>query len=158
MTRWLPSRVPSINVIGIDKSGRKDLLVMYIAHSEGANFWLWVLTDLQNRGVKNILIVCVDGLSGFPDAITSIFPNTDVQRCVVHRIRNSVKYVDSKNQKEFLKDLKLVYAADTKEEAEMEPENPEKKWGGQNPIFIKSWRDKWKLPSSSFSIWQPSAG
>lgn len=95
MTRWLPSRVPSINVIGIDKSGRKDLLVMYIAHSEGANFWLWVLTDLQNRGVKNILIVCVDGLSGFPDAITSIFPNTDVQRCVVHRIRNSVKYVGS---------------------------------------------------------------
>ena len=150
MTRGLPSRVPSINVIGIDKSGRKDLLVMYIAHSEGANFWLWVLTDLQNRGVKDNLIACVDGLSGFPDAITSIFPNTDVQRCVVHRIRNSVKYVDSKNQKEFLKDLKLVYAADIKEKAEMESENPEKKWGGQNPIVIKSWRDKWKLPSSYF--------
>ena len=73
---------------------------MYVSHSKGANFWLGVLTDLQNRGVKDILIACVDGLSGFPDAIQSVFPNTDVQLCIVHQIRNSLKYVGSKNHKE----------------------------------------------------------
>ena len=138
------------NVIGISKSGRKDLLGMYVSHSEGANFWLGVLTDLQNRGVKDILIACVDGLSGFPDAIQSVFPNTDVQLCIVHQIRNSVKYVGSKNQKEFLKDLKLVYAADTKEKAETELDHLEDKWGELYPIVIKSWRDKWEMLSCYF--------
>ncbi|MDB9150159.1 IS256 family transposase, partial [Parabacteroides distasonis] len=94
------------NVLAIDKEGRKDLLGMYIAKNEGANFWLNVLTDLQNRGVRDILIACVDGLKGFPDAIQSVFPNTIVQLCIVHQIRNSVKYVGSKHQKEFMKDLK----------------------------------------------------
>lgn len=138
------------NVIGIEKTGHKDLLGMYVSHSEGANFWLSVLTDLQNRGVKDILIACVDGLSGFPDAIQSVFLNTDVQLCIVHQIRNSVKYVGSKNRKEFLKDLKLVYAADTKEKAETELDNLEKKWGELYPIVIKSWRDKWELLSCYF--------
>ena len=131
------------NVIGIDKEGRKDLLGMYISHSEGANFWLSVLTDLQNRGVKDILIACVDGLTGFPDAIQSVFPKTDVQLCIVHQIRNSVKYVASKNQKEFLADLKQVYAAQTKDAAEIALDELELKWGEKYPIVIKSWRDKW---------------
>ena len=99
------------NVLALDKEGRKDLLGMYVSQSEGANLWLSVLTDLQNRGVKDILIACVDGLTGFPDAIQSVFPRTDVQLCTVHQIRNSVKYVASKNQKTFLADLKMVYAA-----------------------------------------------
>ena len=81
---------------------------MYISKNEGANFWLNVLTDLQNRGVHDILIACVDGLKGFPDAIQSVFPDTIVQLCIVHQIRNSIKYVGSKHQKEFLKDLKRV--------------------------------------------------
>lgn len=98
------------NVLAHDKDGRKDLLGMYVYWSEGANFWLCVLTDLQNRGVHDILIACVDGLTGFPDAIRSVFPEADVQ-LIVHQIRNSVKYVGSKNQKQFLPDLKLVYAA-----------------------------------------------
>lgn len=132
------------NVLGVDKEGRKDLLGMYVSHSEGANFWLSVLTDLQNRGVKDILIACVDGLTGFPDAIQSVFPNTDVQLCIVHQIRNSVKYVASKNQKAFLADLKLVYAANTLESAEMAMDELELKWGEQYPIVIKSWRDKWE--------------
>lgn len=86
------------NVLPIDKEGRKDLLGMYISSkNEGANFWLNVLTDLQNRGVRDILIVYVDGLKGFPDAIQSVFPNTIVQLCIVHQIRNSVKYVGSKH-------------------------------------------------------------
>ena len=82
---------------------------MYVSRNEGANFWLSVLTDLQNRGVEDILIACIDGLKGFPEAIQSVYPNTAVQLCVVHQIRNSIKYVGSKNQKEFLKDLKCVY-------------------------------------------------
>lgn len=108
------------NVLGINKDGHKELLGMYVAKSEGANFWLEVLTDLQNRGVEDIMICCVDGLKGFPDAIQSVFPNTVVQLCVVHRICNSIKYVGSKHQKEFLKDLKHIYGAVSKEAAETE--------------------------------------
>ena len=143
------------NVLGIGKDGRKDLLGMYVSQSEGANFWLSVLTDLQNRGVKDILIACVDGLTGFPDAIQSVFPHTDVQLCVVHQIRNSVKYVGSKHQKEFLKDLKCVYGAATKEKAEMELDNLEGKWGELYPVVIKSWRDKWELLSQYFKYTEP---
>lgn len=143
------------NVLGVDSDGHKDLLGMYVSHSEGANFWLSVLTDLQNRGVRDILIACVDGLTGFPDAIRSVFPQTDVQLCIVHQIRNSVKYVGSKNQKDFLKDLKCVYAAPTKEKAELELDNLESKWGGQYPIVIKSWRDKWDNLSSYFQYTEP---
>lgn len=106
------------NVLALTSEGRKELLGMYISKSEGANFWLNVLTDLQNRGVQDILIACVDGLKGFPDAITSVFPDTTVQLCIVHQIRNSIKYVASKNQKVFMKDLKLVYQAVNKDAAE----------------------------------------
>ena len=86
------------NVLSIDREGHKELLGMYISRNEGANFWLSVLTDLQNRGVEDILIACIDGLKGFPEAIQSVYPNTAVQLCVVHQIRNSIKYVGSKNQ------------------------------------------------------------
>ena len=138
------------NVLAIDKEGRKDLLGMYVSHSEGANFWLNVLTDLQNRGVKDILIACVDGLTGFPDAIHSVFPETDVQLCIVHQIRNSVKYVGSKSQKDFLADLKCVYAALTKDAAELALDKLDEKWGERYPIVIKSWRDKWENLSHYF--------
>ena len=126
------------NVLGIGKDGKKELLGMYISKSEGSNFWLSVLTDLQNRGVKDILIACIDGLKGFPDAIKSIFPETNVQLCVVHQIRNSLKYVGSKNQKVFLTDLKRVYSAVSKEAAETQLDSLETKWGEQYPIVIKS--------------------
>jgi transposase-like protein len=142
------------NVLGIDKEGRKDLLGMYISKSEGANFWLSVLTDLQNRGVKDILIACIDGLKGFPDAIRSVFPETCVQLCVIHQIRNSVKYVGSKHQKEFMRDLKLVYGAVSKEAAEVEMDNLELKWGEQYPIVIKSWRDNWEALTQYFQYTQ----
>jgi transposase-like protein len=142
------------NVLGIDKEGRKDLLGMYISKSEGANFWLSVLTDLQNRGVKDILIACIDGLKGFPDAIRSVFPETSVQLCVIHQIRNSVKYVGSKHQKEFMRDLKLVYGAVSKEAAEVEMDNLELKWGEQYPIVIRSWRDNWEALTQYFQYTQ----
>ena len=139
------------NVIGIDKDGRKDVLGMYISKSEGANFWLSVLTDLQNRGIEDILIACIDNLSGFADAIESVFPETTVQLCVIHQIRNSCKYIGSKHQKEFLKDLKLVYKAVNKELAESALDDLELKWGEQYPIVIKSWRDNWERISAYFA-------
>ena len=135
------------NVLAIDKEGRKDLLGMYISKNEGANFWLNVLTDLQNRGVRDILIACVDGLKGVPDAIQSVSPDTTVQLCVVHQIRNSVKYVGSKHQKEFIKDLKHVYGAVSKETAEIELLNLDEKWGEKYPIVIRSWQDNWERHS-----------
>ena len=143
------------NVIGIDKDGRKDVLGMYISKSEGANFWLSVLTDLQNRGIEDILIACIDNLSGFADAIESVFPETTVQLCVIHQIRNSCKYIGSKHQKEFLKDLKLVYKAVNKELAESALDDLELKWGEHYPIVIKSWRDNWERLSSYFAYTEP---
>ena len=138
------------NVLGIDRNGYKDLLGMYISKSEGANFWLSVLTDLQTRGVNDILIACTDNLTGFSDAILSVFPETIVQSCVVHQIRNSLKYIASKNQKKFLKDLKQVYQAVSREKVEDELDNLELKWGDNYPIVIKSWRDNWHKLSAYF--------
>lgn len=140
------------NVLGINREGHKDLLGMYISQSEGANFWLGVLTDLQNRGVDDILIACVDGLRGFPEAIQSVYPQTTIQLCVIHQIRNSIKYVGSKHQKEFMKDLKRVYQAVNREGAEMELDKLDEKWGGQYPIVIKSWRDNWLRLSAYFEF------
>ena len=117
------------NVLALTTEGRKELLGMYISKSEGANFWLSVLTDLQARGVQDILIACVDGLKGFPDAIASVYPETTVQLCIVHQIRNSIKYVASRKQKEFMKDLKLVYQAVNKDAAEKALDDLELKWG-----------------------------
>lgn len=139
------------NVLGIDKEGNKDLLGMYISKSEGANFWLSVLTDLQNRGIKDILIASIDNLVGFADAIESVFTETTVQLCIVHQIRNSCKYVGSKHQKEFLKDLKSVYKSVNKETAEDKLDALELKWGEQYPIVIKSWRDNWERLTAYFA-------
>lgn len=107
---------------------------------------------MQNRGVHDILIACVDGLKGFPDAIQSVFPNTTVQLCIVHQIRNSIKYVGSKHQKEFLKDLKRVYGAVSKEAAETELFNLNEKWGEKYPIVIKSWEDNWEKLTEHFQF------
>jgi len=137
-------------VLGMDKEGKKDVLGLYIGESEGANFWLGVLTKLQNRGVKDILIASVDGLTGFPEAIKSIFPKTEVQLCIVHQIRNSLKYVASGDQKEFMKDLKLVYQATSKDIAEDELLKLDEKWGKKYPIVLKSWNNKWDNLSHYF--------
>jgi transposase-like protein len=134
----------------VNLKGKKEVLGLYLSESEGANFWLQVLTDLNNRGVKDILIASVDGLKGFPQAINSIFPKTEVQLCIIHQVRNSLKYVASKNKKEFMKDLKKVYQAVNKEQAEMELDNLENKWGDKYPIVIKSWRNKWDNLSNYF--------
>ena len=142
-------------VLGMDKDGKKDVLGLYIGESEGANFWLGVLTKLQNRGVKDILIASVDGLNGFPEAIKSIFPKTEVQLCIVHQIRNSLKYVSSMDQKEFMKDLKLVYQATSKEIAEDELLKLDEKWGKKYPIVLNSWNNKWENLSHYFKYPYP---
>ncbi|WGY44836.1 IS256 family transposase [Vibrio sp. ABG19] len=130
-------------ILGLNIEGKKELLGLYLSESEGANYWLSVLTDLYNRGVEDILIACVDGLTGFPEAIATIYPDTEVQQCIIHQIRNSMKYVASKHQKAFMADLKPVYRAVSKEAAEMELDRLEAKWGQQYPIVIRSWRNKW---------------
>ena len=130
-------------ILGVRLDGKKEILGLYLSENEGANFWLSVLTDLQARGVEDILIASVDGLKGFPEAINAIFPQTEVQLCVVHQIRNSIRYIASKNQKEFAKDLKLVYQAPTKELAEDELLKLDAKWGKKYPLVINSWQSKW---------------
>lgn len=130
-------------VLGLNLEGKKEVLGLYLSESEGANFWLSVLTDLHNRGVKDILIASVDGLTGFPEAIQTIFPETEVQLCIVHQIRNSLRYVGSKHQKAFMIDLKRVYKAMNKEAAESALDELEKIWGSKYPIVIQSWRKKW---------------
>lgn len=137
-------------ILGLNVEGKKELLGLHLSESEGANYWLSILTDLHNRGVKDILIACVDGLKGFPEAIASIYPNTEVQECVIHQIRNSIKYVASKHQKEFMADLKPVYRAVSKEAAELELDRLEDKWGEQYPIVLRSWRAKWENLSVYF--------
>jgi putative transposase len=138
------------HILGINTEGRKDLLGMYVSESEGANFWLGVLSDLRTRGVEDILIACIDALKGFAEAIQSIFPKTEVQSCIVHQIRNSLKYVASKDQKPFLADLKEVYRATTKELAEQQLDSLDQKWGKKYPLVLNSWRNNWSKLSTYF--------
>lgn len=142
-------------VLGLNMQGRKDVLGLYVSESEGANFWLSVLTDLNNRGVQDILIASVDGLKGFPEAIAAIFPGAQTQLCVVHQIRNSLRYVASKNHKAFMADLKLVYRANTIEQAQDALDRLESIWGDKYPIVIKSWRSKWEHLSNYFKYSEP---
>ena len=137
-------------VLALNLEGKKEILGLYLSESEGANFWLSVLTDLQNRGVNDILIACVDGLTGFPEAINNIYPDTEVQLCVIHQLRNSIKYVASKHHKAFMADLKPVYRAVSKEAAEVALDELEEKWGQQYPVVIQSWRRKWENLSHYF--------
>ena len=138
------------HILGINTEGRKDLLGMYVSESEGANFWLSVLSDLRNRGVVDILIACIDNLTGFSQAIETIFPQVEVQSCIVHQIRNSLKYVASKDQKPFMADLKEVYRATTKELAEQQLDVLTEKWGKKYPLVTNSWRTNWHKLSTYF--------
>jgi transposase-like protein len=137
-------------ILGLNIEGKKELLGLYLSESEGARYWLNVLTDLQNRGVKDILIASVDGLKGFPEAIETVYPKTEVQLCILHQIRNSAKSVARKNQKAFMSDLKCVYRATTQNAAEQALDELESKWGAQYPLVIKSWRSKWENLSVYF--------
>jgi putative transposase len=129
--------------LGINPQGIKELLGIWIENAEGAKFWMKVLSEIRDRGVKDILIACVDGLKGFPEAIEGIFPKTQVQLCMVHMVRNSVKYVSFKERKEVCADLKKIYTSLNAEDAEVELDAFQEKWGEQYPIISKSWRNNW---------------
>ncbi|MBW7848846.1 MAG: IS256 family transposase [Bacteroidales bacterium] len=136
--------------LAIDITGKKDLLGLWVAESEGANFWLGVMTELKNRGVNDILIACVDGLKGFPEAITTVFPQTEVQLCVIHLIRNTLKYIAGKDQKTFMRDLKTVYTAVSEEAALLALDTLENTWGKKYSLSLKIWRNNWRNASTFF--------
>ena len=129
--------------LGINLEGQKELLGIWMAETEGAKFWLNVLTELQNRGVQNILIACVDGLSGFPDAINTVYPNAKIQLCIVHMVRNALKYVSWKDYKAVTADLKCIYQSATEQEASLELERFGESWDSKYPQISKSWRNHW---------------
>lgn len=130
-------------VIGIDFDGCKDVLGMWIGEHETSKFWLTVLNELKNRGVEDILICCVDNLAGFSEAIKACYPDTEIQKCVVHQIRNSIRYVSYKDTKKLLADLKPVYTAPTEEAALSALDDFEKIWGVKYPLVVQSWRRNW---------------
>lgn len=136
--------------IGIDMEGRKDVLGMYAGQNESAKFWLSILNGLKNRGVEDILIACVDGLTGFPQAIEAVFPQTEIQQCIIHQIRNTTKFVSYKEIKSLMADLKRVYAAPTEEVALAELDSFDEKWSGKYPKIAKSWKDNWANLSTYF--------
>ena len=129
--------------LGVNLEGQKELLGIWIAETEGASFWLQVLTELKNRGVQELLIACVDGLSGFPDAIATAYPDARVQLCIVHMVRNAMKYVPWKDYKEVAADLKLIYKSMTEQEASLELDRFAEKWDDKYPQISKSWRAHW---------------
>ncbi|ABO50349.1 transposase, mutator type [Desulforamulus reducens MI-1] len=131
------------SVLGITMDGHKEILGIWVGEHESSKFWLGVCNDLKSRGVEDILIACKDGLSGFSEAINTAFPKTQIQLCVIHQIRNSLKYVPYKYRKELMKDLKKVYQALTIEEAEFAFEEFKEKWGSKYPVVIKSWENNW---------------
>jgi len=136
--------------LGINTDGEKELLGLWIAQTEGAKFWLSVMNELKNRGVQDIFIACCDGLKGFPDAIEAVFPKAQVQLCIVHQIRNSLRYVGWKQRKAVAADLKLVYGAQTLSEAEDALDNFAAKWDDEHPTISQSWLNNWERLSVFF--------
>lgn len=136
--------------LGINTEGQKELLGMWLAENEGAKFWLSVLTELKNRGLQDILIACVDGLKGFPDAINSVYPQTHIQLCIIHMVRNSLKYVSWKDYKAVISGLKAVYQAPTEEAALMALDAFAGEWDDKYPQISKSWRAHWENLNTFF--------
>lgn len=137
--------------LGVTADGIKEVLGMWVAENEGAKFWLQVVTELNNRGVQDIFIACVDGLKGFPEAIETVFPRTQVQLCLVHMVRHSLKYVSWKQRKEVAADLKTIYQASTAEQAEMNLAEFEAKWDKTHPSISQSWRRNWERITPFFA-------
>lgn len=136
--------------IGIKMDGVRDVLGMWIGENESAKFWLGILNGLKNRGVEDILIACVDGLTGFTSAIEAVYPRTEIQQCIIHQIRNSTKYVSYKDLKPLMADLKKVYAAVDEQTAQYQLDVFEEKWGGKYPKIALSWRSNWANLSTYF--------
>ena len=136
--------------LGIDMDGKKDVIGMYVGENEGAKFWLSIINGLKNRGVQDILIACVDGLNGFPQAIEAVYPKTEIQQCIIHQIRNTTNYVSYKDLKKLMADLKMVYAAPDEAAALEELESFGEKWNSKYPKIYKSWSEHWATLSTYF--------
>ena len=136
--------------LGIDMDGKKDVIGMYVGENEGAKFWLSIINGLKNRGVQDILIACVDGLNGFPQAIEAVYPKTEIQQCIIHQIRNTTNYVSYKDLKKLMADLKMVYAAPDEVAALEELESFGEKWNSKYPKIYKSWSERWATLSTYF--------
>lgn len=138
--------------LGYTMEGYKDILGLWVDEAEGAKFWLGICNDLKNRGVKEILIACMDGLKGLPQAIQTVFPSANIQTCIVHQIRNSIKYIASKDKKSFMKDLKEVYKAPTEELALAQLDKLKEIWGNSYGMVIDSWYNNWNNLSTFFDF------
>ncbi len=138
-------------ILAVDQEGKKDLLGIYVSENEGAKFWLQVLTQLKNRGVEDIFIACIDNLKGFAEAIEAAFPRTEVQLCIVHQIRNSLRFVSYKDSKEFVSDMKKIYQSATKEEGEVHLAALAVKWGKKYSAAVDSWQGNWERLSQFFA-------
>jgi len=136
---------------GVNLHGLKEVLGMWASESEGSKFWMQVVTELKNRGIQDIFIACVDGLKGFPEAIEAVFPQTQVQICLVHMVRHSLSYVSHKNRKPVADDLKAIYQAATVEEAERQLKEFEEAWDSSYPVISRSWRQNWARVIPMFS-------
>lgn len=132
-------------ILGVDLEGNKDILSITIGANESSKFWLGMLNDLKNRGVRDVLFFCVDGLSGFREAIEAVYPNAQVQRCIIHMLRNSFKYVSYKDLKSFASDFKAIYKAPSEEAALKELEDVKEKWGRKYPFAINNWESNWDV-------------
>ena len=139
-------------ILGLTVDGHKDVLTINIGDNESSKYWLSVLNELKNRGVKDIMVICADGLSGIKEAIAAAFPNTEYQRCIVHQVRNTLKYVPDKDRKEFAKDLKTIYHASTEEKAREALDMVSKKWTPKYPNSMKRWYDNWDVITPIFKF------
>ena len=139
-------------VLGINQDGRKEVLTIEVGENESSKYWLSVLNSLKNRGVKDILILCADGLSGIKEAIAAAYPKTEYQRCIVHQVRNTMKYVSDKDRKPFCADLKTIYQAPTEEKALEAMERVTEKWSGKYPNSMRSWKQNWDAISPIFKF------
>jgi transposase-like protein len=139
-------------VVGVDEDGYKDVLGLWIGENETSKFWLKVLTDMKNRGVQKVYVFSIDGLSGFPEAIKATFPDSVVQRCIIHQIRASARYVNYKHRKEYCRDMKSIYIAANEEEGFRQLEFFKDKWSSLYPTGIKTWYDNWDVLSPFFAF------
>ena len=139
-------------ILGINTEGKKEVLTITIGDNESAKYWLSVLNELKNRGVKDILIICADGLTGIKEAIAAAFPKTEYQRCIVHQVRNTLKYVPDKDSKAFATDLKTIYQAADEQKALAALDRVTEKWTPKYPNFMKRWKDNWDAVSPIFKF------
>jgi len=141
-------------ILGVSGQGQKEVLGIWIAETESAKFWMQILNELKNRGVDDILIACIDGLRGFPEAIKAIYPDAEIQHCIVHQIRHTIKFMPHKDREAFCEDLKAVYTAATEEAGREELERVKEKWPRYQP-YLKSWEEKWSELTPFFSYPEP---